>query len=225
MYYKEYQKQYRLKNSKHIKIYKKQYYLLNKEKIKNKHKINYLNNKENILKRNKAWYLKNIDTCKKYSKLWYANNKEHKKLYDIQYRLKTEEKRKKLQKLYRINNSEKIKAYLRNRYKLDKTYKLKEVYRHRILKVIKGVNKSKPTLKLLGCSVEELWNYLESKFKPGMKKENHGKVWHIDHIMPIASFDLTNPKQQAKCFHYTNLQPLWAHENLSKGAKILKSNN
>jgi hypothetical protein len=184
-----------------------------------------VNNREAILKGKKRYRKQNIDKCREMNKAWYANNKEHKKLYDIQYRLKTEEKRKKLQKLYRINNSEKIKVYLRNRYKLDKTYKLKEVYRHRILKVIKGVNKSKPTLKLLGCSVEELWNYLESKFKPGMKKENHGKIWHIDHIMPIASFDLTNPKQQAKCFHYTNLQPLWARENLSKGAKILKSNN
>jgi len=54
-----------------------------------------------------------------------------------------------------------------------------------------------------------------------MTKENHGK-WHIDHIIPCALFDLSDSKQQAKCFHYTNLQPLWAHENLSKGAKILK---
>ena len=58
-----------------------------------------------------------------------------------------------------------------------------------------------------------------------MTIKNHGKVWHIDHITPIASFNLTDPRQQAKCFHYTNLQPLWAYENLSKGAKIIKSNS
>ena len=54
-----------------------------------------------------------------------------------------------------------------------------------------------------------------------MTKENHG-FWHIDHIIPCASFNLKDPKQQTKCFHYTNLQPLWAKENLSKGAKILQ---
>jgi hypothetical protein len=62
---------------------------------------------------------------------------------------------------------------------------------------------------------------LQSKFKEVITWENHGKyAGHIDHIIPCASFDLTDPEQQKKCFHYTNLQPLWAHENLSKGAKI-----
>jgi hypothetical protein len=52
-----------------------------------------------------------------------------------------------------------------------------------------------------------------------MTFDNFGK-WHIDHIIPCASFDLTKPEQQRQCFHYTNLQPLWAFENLSKGSKI-----
>jgi hypothetical protein len=83
---------------------------------------------------------------------------------------------------------------------------------------LKGRYKSKSTIELLGCSVEEVWNHLESKFKAGMTKENHG-LWHIDHHRPCASFDLADPKQQAKCFHYTNLKPLWATDNLKKGAK------
>jgi hypothetical protein len=65
-----------------------------------------------------------------------------------------------------------------------------------------------------------LRDYLEAKFTEGMTLDNHGK-WHIDHIKPCASFDLLHKKQQRKCFHYKNLQPLWAHENLSKGAKTL----
>ena len=73
-------------------------------------------------------------------------------------------------------------------------------------------------MELLGCSIEKLWEHLESKFQPGMTRENHGK-WHIDHIRPCISFNLTDLEQQKICFHYTNLQPLWAEDNLKKGAK------
>ena len=60
----------------------------------------------------------------------------------------------------------------------------------------------------------------ESLFQSGMTWENHGKYgWHIDHIRPCSSFDLTDPEQQKLCCHYTNLQPLWAKDNLSKGYK------
>ena len=82
--------------------------------------------------------------------------------------------------------------------------------------------KSDSTMNLLGCTIQEAREYLEKQFKEGMTWENHGhETWHIDHIIPCASFDLTDPEQQKKCFHYTNLQPLWAKENMSKGAKIL----
>jgi hypothetical protein len=73
----------------------------------------------------------------------------------------------------------------------------------------------------LGCSSwDELKNYLEKQFTCGMNWENMGE-WHIDHIIPCSSFDLTNIEQQMKCFHYSNLQPLWAKDNLSKSNKIL----
>jgi hypothetical protein len=54
-----------------------------------------------------------------------------------------------------------------------------------------------------------------------MTWENYGPVWHVDHIRPCASFDLTDPAQQRECFHFSNLQPLFAAENLAKGDKIL----
>ena len=75
-------------------------------------------------------------------------------------------------------------------------------------------------MELTGCTLEELKEHLASKFTEGMTFENYGK-WHIDHILPCASFDLLLPEEQPKCFHYTNLQPLWAIDNMKKGAKIL----
>ena len=83
-------------------------------------------------------------------------------------------------------------------------------------------NKAYSTIELLGCTVKECREYLEKQFKEGMTWENHSKNgWHIDHILPCASFDLNDPEQQKKCFHYTNLQPLWAEENRLKRDKIL----
>ena len=68
--------------------------------------------------------------------------------------------------------------------------------------------------------MEELWVHLERQFTQGMTKENHGKYgWHVDHIKPCSSFDLSDIEQQKLCFHYTNLQPLWAKDNIKKSNK------
>jgi hypothetical protein len=69
----------------------------------------------------------------------------------------------------------------------------------------------------LGCTVPELKLHLEALFQPGMSWDNYGE-WHIDHIKPLAKFDLTDRDQFVQACHYTNLRPLWAEENLSKGA-------
>ena len=70
--------------------------------------------------------------------------------------------------------------------------------------------------------MQTLKQHLESQFKDGMSWNNHGvKGWHIDHIKPCASFDLTDPEEQKKCFHFSNLQPLWWIDNLKKKDKIL----
>lgn len=74
--------------------------------------------------------------------------------------------------------------------------------------------------KLLGCSLSELRQHLEKQFQPGMQWSNYGFYgWHIDHIRPLSKFDLSDPAQQQEAFHFSNLQPLWAKENLEKRAK------
>jgi len=173
---------------------------------------------------------------KEYDKQWYLKNKQLKKEYDIKYRKevynKIRRERRKNDPEYRkkINEArneygkrpeQKIKRnkYLKNKLKTDYNYKLIHTIRVRIKDVLRGHSKSDSTINMLGCTINELWKHLESTFKPGMTKENHG-LWHVDHIIPCSSFDLSKPEEQAKCFHYSNLQALWAHENLSKGAKV-----
>lgn len=131
----------------------------------------------------------------------------------------------KQRKQYRTENRAKITAYFVNRYRTDPIYRLKQRYRNQINKLIKRnfTTKAASSSKLLGCSPQELKIHLELKFQYGMSWENHGfgeNKWHIDHIIPCDSFDLTSPDEQRICFHYTNLQPLWQSQNLSKSNKI-----
>jgi len=121
--------------------------------------------------------------------------------------------------------NEKHKEYEKNRKLTDAEFKLIKTLRSRLSRAIKRQksNKCDTTIELLGCSISFLKIFLEAKFKEGMTWENHGK-WHIDHIKPCASFNLLDEEEQKKCFHYTNLQPLWASENLSKGCKYIDEN-
>ena len=122
--------------------------------------------------------------------------------------------------IYWIKNKDKLLEQKKNRRIIDINFRISDCLRHRIWKSLKGINKSKSTEKLLGCSIEFLKSYLEIKFTSGMSFSNYGK-WHIDHIKPCSSFDLSKPEEQHKCFNYTNLQPLWAKDNLEKSSKIL----
>lgn len=171
-----------------------------------------------ILNKNK--WQKNKNTYLKTKKKHYQENKE-----TILTKKKEEHKKYKERNLSRSknwykNNKNKIMAKKKERRKSDPYYRLVCCLRNRILSALKGKNKSAKTMDLIGCSVEELWIHLEKKFTEGMTRDNHSfKGWHIDHIIPCDSFDLTSPEQQKICFHYTNLQPLWAKDNHSKGNK------
>ena len=112
-------------------------------------------------------------------------------------------------------------GYQKARAKVDPEFALLMKCRGRLGCALRaqGVRKSVRTLRLLGCTTSELKRHLESLWLPGMCWENYGK-WHIDHILPCASFDLLQVSEQRKCFHYTNLQPLWAVDNHRKGARV-----
>lgn len=125
-------------------------------------------------------------------------------------------------KRYWKENKDKLAKYQINKYYSNIKFRILVSSRNRIGKYLKGISKSEHTKELLGCSLEELKTHLENKFKNGMSWNNYGKNgWEIDHIIPCCSFDLTDLEQRKKCFHYTNLQPLWAIENRIKWNKIL----
>ena len=131
--------------------------------------------------------------------------------------IKTHPEVQKYQKDWRKINKNKLKEYNKNQYNNNAKHKLIIILRARIGKALKYNLKSKNTKKLLGCSIEELKQHLEKQFKEGMNWTNNTQFgWHIDHIVPCDKFDLSKEEEQSKCFHYTNLQPLWWKENLTK---------
>ena len=122
------------------------------------------------------------------------------------------------------NNRDHTRTYMReyqkNRRHNDPKFKILGNLRCRIHLAIKNKSgeKAQSSINLLGCTIEELHEFLEAEFEEGMTWENMGE-WHVDHIRPCASFNLEDPEEQKKCFHWTNLQPLWAIDNIRKGAK------
>jgi hypothetical protein len=93
--------------------------------------------------------------------------------------------------------------------------------RRRLWGLIKDQNtrKTDRTFALVGCSISELKAHISGQFQLGMTWENYGD-WHVDHVKPCASFDLSDPRQQKECFHFSNLQPLWEKDNLSKNDSL-----
>ena len=154
-------------------------------------------------------------------------NDEKYKQSDILYKQKYEQsgRRKEVSKIrYEEKKDEILKkciAYNKKKYNTDPYFKVVCCMRSRISKLLKQKNADKYNkfYTYLGCSKQDFILYFQAKFKEGMTWKNR-HLWHIDHVLPCSSFDLTKPEEQAKCFHYTNLQPLWASENLSKGNRI-----
>lgn len=113
-------------------------------------------------------------------------------------------------------------AYRKERSKTDVVYRLSEYLRTRTRNALKGNHRQGSAIRDLGCSIEDLKKHLEQQFEPGMTWDNHGTGpgdWHIDHIIPLITVDLSDRTQSLKVAHYTNLRPLWRHDNLGRKAK------
>jgi hypothetical protein len=123
----------------------------------------------------------------------------------------------------RKNSGEHQRAGMRmvERYHTETEFRLKAILRARLSQVIKSKNATKSchTLELLGCTVQQLKEWIEFQFYDSMTWDNYGTYWHLDHCRPCCSFDLIDPDQQSECFHWSNLTPLRADKNISKGNK------
>ena len=178
------------------------------------------------------------DTHKEERKAWLEANKEsqnaYNKDYQAKYRIENKEKLTEMQKEYYIANKEKvnqrcrewsqanrdkINEYQKQRRRTDPNFRLAHNMRTRIVKVLNGSNKSADTETLIGCPADFLRDHLELQFKNGMTWDNYGE-WHVDHNIPCAIFNLEDPDEQLICFNYSNLQPMWATDNLSKNDDV-----
>jgi hypothetical protein len=177
---------------------KKIYSQNNIEKIKESSRTTaekyYRNNSNNILEKNRVWQKNNLEVYK-----------ESKKKSDLKFH---------------SNNPTYINDYRKKKRDTNNLYKLTVNVRSRLYGFLKKnqISKNNTTFELVGCNPHELKIYLEQKFNSGMSWDNQGK-WHIDHIIPLSS--AKTEEELYKLCHFTNLQPMWASDNIKKGAKIL----
>lgn len=150
-------------------------------------------NRDKIIQRGKRWASKNKEWIAEYGRL--------------------REKR-----IRKERNKMSLELYHKKKENIN--YRIKRSLRARMYFAVTKGEKCDKTMELIGCDINKLKTHLESKFIDNMSWDNYGiNGWHIDHIKPCSLFDLSKPEQQKKCFHYSNLQPLWGIDNVIKGNK------
>jgi hypothetical protein len=196
----------------------------NAEKEALRHKI--YDNSEHGKNVHHKYYIDNYDKIRDTQALYRVNHIDEIRYLDRERYANNPEKFKEYQKAYRANpiNKELIKARSRihifNKRHNDMQFKIRDNLRSRVYMALKGKSKSDNTVKLLGCSLEKVLEYLQSMFEDGMTMDNHGEVWHIDHIIPCSLYDLSNEEEQKCCFNYLNTRPLFVEDNLKRGARL-----
>jgi hypothetical protein len=216
--------EYREKNKQRLKEHYKQFYIDNRDKIKAKSKAYREANKSKVNEKEAKRRERDREKLNAYFR-----DRHHKLKNDIDYIIKRKQsalkrKDKKVieDKRWAKANRKKIREYHRQRMK-NPNHRLRQVLSGRILQAVKNQSSDKAykSMELLGCTIQELREHLESQFTEGMTWEKMGRGgWHIDHIIPCAFFDLSKPSHQKVCFNWQNLQPLWESDNCAKGDKI-----
>jgi hypothetical protein len=217
---KEYARLYYSNNSEKIKARSTARRMLFHDEIKEWQHNFYLAHRKKINRKNQEYHDCHREKLKAIGRIYYLNNQERiKKSAQLYRNAHLKEKREHDRIYYAAHREEAYMNVIKRRSTL--LGRIEHNLRSRINFAMKGRAKTTRSIELVGCTVEQLRKHIESKFLLGMNWDNYGfRGWHIDHIIPCAMFDLLNPEQQKKCFHWSNLQPLWATENLSKGIRV-----
>lgn len=174
---------------------------------------------------NKEYYQNNNDRVAIYWAKYYDEHKEEKSIYNKQYRDDHKEKIAQYNFDHKQEKSDYNRWYsknIRTYHSLSKEEKIAKRFRTRLYQALKGNFKAGSAVRDLGCTIPELRDHLESRFQPGMTWENWGfgdDKWHIDHIIPLDSFDLSDRQHVILACYYLNLTPLWQKDNFSKNAR------
>jgi hypothetical protein len=181
----------------------------------------YNDNREHALAYAKAYRAKlGKEKIRKANKEYRDNNPEGVKAACASWRARNPEKRKKSLKRWELKNVDRkreLRRISQERNKHKPENKIRKAIRGVTGRIKRMTGKGTDSAsRFLGAPISYVRAYIEARFKEGMTWQNHGKVWHLDHIMPLASFDLTNPAHIKKAAHYTNLQPMFKEDNLRK---------
>jgi len=192
-----------------IQVWRRRYYQVNKQRI-------------DARNREYCWrHWKEIARCRRFYPLS-AKGRASKKASDRRCAIRVAAYKAGWARRNRERLSQYLCIYFRDRSRRDPAFAIRLRLRSRLVATIRRLMTGRSATglirELLGCSASELARHLESKFLPGMSWDNRSQ-WHVDHIKPLCAFDLTDPEQQAVAFHYSNLQPLWAADNMRKGSR------
>ena len=183
-------------------------------------------NPEKVREAKEKWRAANREQAREATRKWRAANPGKKREYDRKWREANPEKKREAERKYRRDNLEKYRErkrkYVAYRRATDPNFRLRANLRNSLSKALQGRSKSASTMKIIGCTVEELFEHFEScsTWEPWMTRENYGKGgWDVDHIIAIAKWDDNCPLQFIACWDKSNLQPLEHIANIKKGSK------
>jgi hypothetical protein len=212
-----YQDRCKICNGKRSKKYREE----NPEKVRAGQKKWREANREKVLAAQKKYREENREKVLAGQKKWREANRESERLRASEYR---KENRQRPEYVARVNAY--FREYMKSRRRNDPTFRLQNNLQRGLYGCLSGKQKKSRTIEYVGIDLEKLWEHFESKFTDGMTRENYGE-WHVDHIRPLSSFDFYSCEEGSEeyenllhqAWHYTNLQPLWAKDNLSKNSK------
>lgn len=201
-------KQYYQNNRGKVLEYLEGYRLENRARILDKKKQHYANNKEKYKRWAREWHQRNAKSVQQKSKKYRENNREY-----------LSQKKKEWQRTNKDRIAKTKLVWEKEKRATDPLFAMRRRCACRMRNFIRarGFTKRSRTAQMLGCDWETLKTHIEAQFVDGMSWDNRSE-WHIDHIIPLAS--ASTEEEVLKLCHYTNLQPLWAADNLSKGARL-----